>query len=88
MTFILRWLSRSTAFAVFFAVTAYLLALKGLLTNQYVAVITALHVTVVSRAIADDYHERAMSNNAAPPPDEPANAIGFTHSPEDTDANG
>lgn len=53
-----RWLSRSTIFAAFFAVTAFILALKGLLTGQYVAVITALHVTVTTRAIAEDYHER------------------------------
>jgi hypothetical protein len=53
-----RWLSRSTIFAAFFAVTAYLLALKGLLTSTYVCVITALHITVTGRAIAEDYHER------------------------------
>lgn len=53
-----KWLARSTVFAVFFAVTAFILALRGDLTAQYVAVIATLHVTVVGRAVAEDYHER------------------------------
>jgi hypothetical protein len=52
------WLARSTVFAAFFAITAFILALKGLLTSQYVGVITALHVSIVARAVAEDYHER------------------------------
>jgi len=51
------WLSRSTIFAVFFALTAYGLACKGLLSHTYVEVIIALHVTVVGRAIAEDYKD-------------------------------
>lgn len=53
-----RWLSRSTLFAAFFAVTAFILACCGKLTTEYVTVITALHVSIVGRAVAEDYHER------------------------------
>lgn len=53
-----KWLARSTVFAVFFAVTSFILALKGHLSSEYVAVIATLHVSVVGRAIAEDYHER------------------------------
>jgi hypothetical protein len=64
-----KWLSRSTIFAGFFAVTAFILALKGLLTGQYVAIVTALHVSVTGRAIAEDYHERnAKERNDDPAP--------------------
>jgi hypothetical protein len=52
------WLARSTVFAIFFAVTGFWLAEHNLLTGQYVALVTALHVTGVGRAIASDYHER------------------------------
>jgi hypothetical protein len=58
------WIGRSTVFAAFFAITAFILALKGLLTGQYVAVIGTLHVTVTGRAIAEDYHERQMQENS------------------------
>lgn len=61
MKLLRSYFSRSTLFAAFFSYTAYHLAGHGLLTSQYVAVITALHVTVVGRAIADDYHQRALS---------------------------
>jgi hypothetical protein len=52
------WLSRSTIFAAFFALTAYGLACKGLLSHTYVEVIIALHVTIVGRAVAEDYKDR------------------------------
>jgi hypothetical protein len=52
-----KWLARSTVFAALFAVTSFIIALKKLLTGQYVAVISALHVSIVGRA-AEDYHER------------------------------
>lgn len=62
-----RWLSRSTLFSAFFSVTAFILAMKGLLTGQYVAVITALHVGITGRAIAEDYHERHSASDSLPP---------------------
>jgi hypothetical protein len=49
-----KWLSRSTLFAAFFALTAWQLALRGLLIHTYVEVIVALHVTIVGRAVAED----------------------------------
>ena len=52
------WYSRSTVFAVFFAVTSFILALKSLLTGQYVAMCTAVQTMVVTRAVAQDYHDR------------------------------
>jgi len=54
----MKWLSRSTVFAAFLAITSFILALKGLLTGQYVAMATALQGWIVSRAVADDFHER------------------------------
>jgi heme O synthase-like polyprenyltransferase len=54
----MNWLSRSTVFAAFFTVTSFILALKGLLTGQYVAMATALQGWVVARAVAQDYHDR------------------------------
>lgn len=53
-----KWLSRSTVFAAFFAVTSFILAMKGLLTGTYVAMCSAVQAMVVGRAVADDYHER------------------------------
>ena len=49
------WIARSTVFAIFFAVTGFYLALTLRLTNQYVALISALHVTICGRAIAEDF---------------------------------
>jgi hypothetical protein len=53
-----KWVSRSTIFAAFFAITSFVLALKGLLTGQYVAMCGAVQAMVTGRAIAEDYHER------------------------------
>lgn len=53
-----RWLSRSTIFAAFFAITSFALSLKGLLTGQYVAMCSAVQAMIVGRAVAEDYHER------------------------------
>jgi hypothetical protein len=53
-----RWLARTTVFAAFFAITSFLLSLKGLLTGNYVAMCSAVQTMMVGRAIADDYHER------------------------------
>ena len=58
----MKWLSRSTVFAAFFTVTSFVLALKGLLTGQYVAMCTAIQGYVVARAVADDYHQRNCEN--------------------------
>lgn len=54
----MKWLSRSTVFAAFFAITSFILALKGLLTGNFVAMCSAVQAMVVSRAVADDYHAR------------------------------
>ncbi len=54
----MKWLSRSTVFAAFFTITSFILALKGLLTGQYVAMATALQGWIVARAVGDDFHER------------------------------
>jgi hypothetical protein len=53
-----RWFARSTMFATFFAVTAFILALKGMLTGQYVAMCGSVQAMIVGRAIASDYHDR------------------------------
>ena len=50
-----KWLSRSTVFSAFFALTAWQLALRGLLIHTYVEVIAALHVMIVGRAVAQDF---------------------------------
>ena len=57
---LIAWFARSTLFAAFFAITAFILACKGMLTSQYVAVIGALHVSITGRAIAEDFHERQL----------------------------
>ena len=49
---------RSTVFAIFFSITGYILATKGLLNNEYVLLIGAIQSLVVVRAIGDDYHQR------------------------------
>lgn len=49
-----RWTARSTIFAAFFSASAFYLALHGLLTDQYVAAITAIHAVLVARAWAED----------------------------------
>ena len=61
------WLARSTMFGVFFALSAFTLALLGKLTGDYVAAITAIHGFVVTRAIADDYHQRACAKDSNAP---------------------
>jgi len=48
---------RSYALIVFFAVTAFLLALGGRLTDSYAMVITALSGFHVCRTIASDHFE-------------------------------
>ncbi len=60
----MKWLSRSTVFAVFFTITSFILALKGLLTGQYVAMATALQGWVVGRAMADDFHDRHKKDDS------------------------
>lgn len=61
--------ARSIMFAAFFAVTAFYLALHGLLTQVYVNVIIALQLLIVGRAVASDYHDRAMKAGDATPDD-------------------
>lgn len=55
-----KWKSRSTVFAAFFAITGFILALKGLLTSQYVAMVAAVQAYITGRAIAEDYHQRQI----------------------------
>ena len=59
----MKWRSRSTIFAAFFAITSFVLALKGLLTSQYVAMCGAVQSMMVARAVAEDYHERANKDD-------------------------
>lgn len=60
-----RFTSRTTLFAAFFAYTSFWLAKHSLLTNQYVCVITALHVTVVARSVAEDRKEAAGNDGGS-----------------------
>lgn len=46
---------RHTTFALFFAITAFVLALKGKLTMDYSAVITALQAFVLVHSAKEDY---------------------------------
>jgi hypothetical protein len=52
-----RWFARTTVFAIFFAVTCFVLAWYGKLTSQYVAAISAVHAFVVTRAVVEDLKE-------------------------------
>jgi len=45
---------KSTAFAVFFALTGFYLARKGLLTDAYALLVTAIQGFVVWRAVKQD----------------------------------
>jgi hypothetical protein len=49
------WLSRSTLFGAFFAVSAFILALFGKLDQHFVHVIIAVHGYIIARAIAEDH---------------------------------
>jgi len=53
------WLSRSTIFAAFFAVTAFLLAMRSHLDHSYVESIIAIHGFVTVRAIAEDHKPKS-----------------------------
>lgn len=58
-----RWSSRSTVFAGYFAITAFILALKGVLSGgQYVAAITAIHAFIVVRAVSEDHNGKSDSD--------------------------
>jgi hypothetical protein len=54
---------RSWILVGFFALAATVLAWYGKLTDSYAAVITALSGFHIGRAIAQDYHDRKMSEN-------------------------
>jgi hypothetical protein len=47
-----------TLFAAFFAITGFILALKGLLTAHYVEMVGAVHAFNVVHSAASDYHDR------------------------------
>lgn len=49
---------RHTTFAIFFAITAFILALKGKLTADYVGVITALQALVLAHSAKEDYFSK------------------------------
>lgn len=49
---------RHTMFAIFFAVTAFVLALKGKLTADYVGIITALQAFVLAHSAKEDYFNK------------------------------
>lgn len=57
-----RWTARSTVFAAFFAASAFYLALHGLLSDQYVAAITAIHAFLITRAVLEDRKQNDSSN--------------------------
>lgn len=46
---------RHTFFAAFFAVTAFVLAWYGKLTNSYAATITALQGMILAHSVKEDY---------------------------------
>lgn len=46
---------RHTFFAAFFAVTAFILAWAGKLTDSYAAVITALQAMILAHSVKEDY---------------------------------
>lgn len=49
---------RHTTFAIFFAVTGFVLALKGKLTTDYVGLITALQAFVLVHSVKEDYYSK------------------------------
>lgn len=49
---------RHTAFAVWFAVTAFALAWEGKLTDSYAATITALQALILAHSVKEDYFLR------------------------------
>lgn len=51
---------RHTFFGLFFAITAFILALRGELTHPYVEVIVALQAYVLIHSAKEDRHERAQ----------------------------
>jgi hypothetical protein len=56
---------RSTVFAIFFAISATVLAAFGKLTDSYVHVIFAIQGYVLGHSIKEDYFK---SGNSCPPP--------------------
>ena len=50
---------RHTFFGLFFAITTFILALRGELTHTYVEVIVALQAYILVHSIKEDRHERA-----------------------------
>lgn len=56
------FMGRSTFFAVFFALTAFILALLGKLTDSYAAVITALQAFVLLHSAKEDQNGNTTPN--------------------------
>jgi hypothetical protein len=49
---------RSTFFALVFMTAGIILAFKGSLTPSYIALAGAIQTLLVTRAVAEDYHQR------------------------------
>lgn len=49
---------RHTAFAIFFAVTAFWLAAHGKLTDSYAVTITAIQAFVLAHSVKEDYFSK------------------------------
>lgn len=64
-----RWTARSTVFAAFFAGTSFWLALKGLLTPEYVASIGAVHGLLIVRAVFEDRKKKGDDDDDNPDDD-------------------
>lgn len=60
---------RSTLFAVFFALTAFLLAMLGKLTDQYVHCMFAIQGYVLGHSIKEDYFKTGPDCNVPIAPD-------------------
>ena len=65
---LMNWMNgRSTAFAVFFAVNATVLAYLGKLSMTYVSMCTAIHAFVVAHSWKEDKHDEATSDSQLDP---------------------
>ena len=58
---------RTVAFAVFFSLSATILAWFGKLTSAYAEVITALQAIILAHSLGQDYHERNKDSEPESP---------------------
>ena len=57
---------RCTFFAVVFTVVGIILAFKGKLSGEYVALVGAIQALLVVHSTKEDYHERNSGDDAPP----------------------